>query len=351
MKRILLLVVVATLLFSCSKTEEPFIETQEDLSMTLNSDLSIQKALQRNDNRKEGLYTGVIIANETNFHGTLRINVANDGNYLAVVETVENQQLLFGLKDSAGSIDLLTFFNNRGSFDLDLSDFNNPVISNVNIDGTAGNAKVVKETSAAKIKAVLGIFNEDFLPGFTGTWDFLVNTSTDYITDIIITTTAGQMNTDVAANFEASDVGCYSTGDGSGLYPFFFQDLDPAVNNYEMYSIGQVWELPNGMTIIYDFGFSKNIMDANGLTYDRGVFNPAITGQYLFDPPITEPGCYNLDGNGYYLVADTGGTFIAGGRIILDTSGLVPVTPLRSITSNSEELTKLSTPRLISTSL
>ena len=348
MKRILLLLAVTSLVFSCSKNEEIYIETQEDLTLTMSNDLSVQKPLKQNNLKKEGLYSGVIVADETNFHGELRINVANDGNFLAVVKTIDGRTLSFNLKDTAGSSSYLTFFNKNGSFDLNLSDFNNPVISNVTINGTPGNAKVVKETSSAKVKAVLGTFNEDFLLGFTGTWDFLVNSSTGYITEVIITTVAGQMNSDVAADFEAADFGCYNAGNLTN--PFFFYDLDPATNNYEMYSVGQIWELPNGMTIIYDFGFSKNIMDANGLTYDRGVFNPAITGQYLFDPPITEPGCYNLDGNGFYLVADTGGTFIAGGRIVLDTSGLVPV-PSSSSFIASIEPTTLPDPKLVKTGL
>lgn len=329
MKRIFLVVALTALVFSCSKNEETFTETQEDLSIALSSDLSIQKPLKKYDNSEEGLYAGVIVANETNFHGKLWINMGNDGNFNAIAETIEGQKIKFDLKDTAENVSLQTFYNDRGSFDVDLSDFSNPVISNVNIDGTTGNAKVVKETSDAKIKAVLGTFNEEFIANFTGTWDFLVNSSTDYITEIIITTTAGQMNTDVAADFEASNVGCYT---GGNFKPFFFQDLDPAVNNYEMYSVGQEWVLPNGMTIIYDFGFSKNIMDANGITYDRGVMNPAITREYLFAPdsPVnTDPGCYNVDANGYYLVINAAGdTFIGGGKIILDTSGLTPVTPL-----------------------
>ncbi|HBY67173.1 MAG TPA: hypothetical protein DEG69_05060 [Flavobacteriaceae bacterium] len=349
MKRILLLLAVASLVFSCSKNEGIYIETQEDLILPISNDLSVQKPLKQNNLKKEGLYSGVIVADETNFHGELRINVANDGNFLAVVKTIDGRTLSFNLKDAAGSSSALTFFSKNGSFDLNLSDFNNPVISNVIINGTPGNAKVVKETSSAKVRAVLGTFDDAVFPGtFTGTWDFLVNTSTDYITEVIITTVAGQMNIDVAANFEAADLGCYNAGNLTN--PFFFQDLDPAINNYEIYSVGQIWELPNGMTIIYDFGFSKNILDANDFPYTDGVFNPAITGQYLFNPPIIEPGCYRFAANGYYLVADTGGTFIGGGKIILDTSGLVPVSSSSSFTTFIEPIT-LPDPKLAKTGL
>ncbi|MCT8340127.1 hypothetical protein MG296_08670 [Flavobacteriaceae bacterium TK19130] len=322
---------------SCS-TEESNISEEQNLLHSSTAEGIDQRALASYDQHSNGIYKGAIVANELNFHGKLWVNLGNDSTYSAFIETDSGEKLVFSLlQQRTMDTGVYTFVGDRGSLTVDVSDYSNPTVTEVLIDQTIGSAKVQKETSNSKLMVYLGTFDEDFVAGFSGTWDIVVDAETGWITEVIIATDAGQMNSDLQENFELGYMGCY-TGDGDApLPPFFFSDLDPAVNEYELYSVGQLWTLPNGMTIIYDFGFSKNILDSAGYVYeDNGAFYPDITGQFLFSEPL-DPGCYILDANGYYLLINAAGdTFIGGGRINLDTSGLVPVVPsVNGLTTNN----------------
>ncbi|GHC64055.1 hypothetical protein [Ulvibacter litoralis] len=314
MKKILYVAIGALLLASCTKDEVSAVDT------SMSADLSVMLPQKSYDTSDKGMYAGVIVANEAQFHGKLWVNIGNDSNVSALVKT-NNEEITFEIASQNGNV--YHFESERGSFDVDVTNYRDVVVSNVSIDQTSGNARVIKETNAAKVQAVLGTFDDLLLPdlGWTGTFDFLVDPATAYMTEVIVTSASGTMSIDFAADMEVGDTGCYGAEP-----PFFFQDLDPAANLFEMYAVGQIWTLPSGMTILYDLGFSKNIMDANTIPYTDGVLYPELMNSILFGGTIETSACTWVDANGYYVIINPEGTaYIGGGFINIDTSGLTPV--------------------------
>lgn len=329
MKKVIFSLALVSMLFSCSQDNQELTQDDQNLISTSESfaDVKSMRPVAANDLTSQGIYTGVITADETRIHGKLFVNVGNDGTYRALAETTNKESLEFTSNSSnAAELTSYVFTGERGSFTLDVSDFENPVISNVLIDNTAGNALVVKNTSNRGIAAVLGTFDRSLSPagvaGITGTWDFMFDTTTDFITQVIVTTSNNVMSTDLAINFENGQ-GCYAN-----QKPFFFED--PAMNQYELMSIGQDWTLPNGLRILYDFGFSKQIQDANGIPYTSGLFFPKSTNNIYFNPPLDPAAtCRSINGaNGLYAVINQAGTqYVSNGIIRLDTSELVVMGP------------------------
>lgn len=329
MKKIVYLALGALLLVSCTKDE-----TNTVVEASTTADLSVMLPQRSYDTSDKGMYAGVIVANEAQFHGKLWVNLGNDSNVSALVKT-NNEEITFELEVQNGTI--YHFKSERGSFDVDVANFRDVAITNVSIDQAVGNARVIKETNEAKVQAVLGTFDNELIPdeGWTGTFDFLVDPTTDYITEVIVTTAAGTMSIDTQENMELGQTGCYNQQP-----PFFFQDLDPTVNLFEMYAVGQVWTLPSGMTIGYDLGFSKYIMDNSEIPYTDGVFYPEIMNDILFGGTIEELACTWVDANGYYVIINPEGTeYLSAGFINIDTSGLTPVPPTATF-SERESMTK-----------
>lgn len=328
MKKIVYLALGTLLFISCSKEETTTVETN-----VVEADLSVMLPQRSYDASDKGMYAGIIVANEAQFHGKLWVNLGNDSEVNALVRT-NTEEITFNLASQNGSI--YHFESERGSFDLDVTNYRDVVITNVSIDQTSGNARVIKETNASKVQAVLGTFDNLLIPdlGWTGTFDFLVDPTTAYMTEVIITSAAGTMSIDTQENMEVGDTGCYGPQP-----PFFFEDLDPAVNLFEMYAVGQIWTLPSGMTILYDLGFSKSLMDANTIPYTDGILYPELMNYFLFGDSIEPSVCTWVDANGYYLIINPEGTdYLGGGFINIDTSGLTPV--VTAPFSEKEAMTK-----------
>lgn len=319
MKKLLYVAIGVLLLASCSQEENSVNQAP------LTSDLSVMLPERGLDTSESGMYAGMIVADHTNFHGKIWINIANDTQYHAMIKTIDDEILGFELVSINESI--YAFQGERGSFNLDLTDFRSAEMSNIVIDNTPGHSRVMKESNGNKALIVLGTFDAAYLGTLTGTWDFMVDPATDEMTEIMAVSTSGVMRNETSETFDLGDPGCYT---GGPFPPFFFEDLDPAVNNYEMYAVNQTWDLPSGRTLIYDLAFSKNIADANALDYNRMLGFPEITNPFFFDPPL-DPGCYNIEGsNGLYIMFNAAGEALHAGDINFDTSGLIPVTPLTS---------------------
>lgn len=333
MKKLILLFAISLAVVSCSKEDATAIDSQENLVQQLNTDISQQAPQTNYDQSQKGLYAGVIVANNTEFHGKLWVNIGNDTNYNALVHTIDGDKLEFALDTNTASLskNIFTFTNERGSFTVDVSDYNNVKVNNITIDGTEGHAFVGKQTHGHTRMISLGTYDAALLGTTTGTWDIMADAVTGLITEVMITGAGGGMHVDAAANFEVGQNGCYADS-----LPFFVVDLDPLVNQYELYSVGQSLTLANGMTLVYDFGFSKNIQDANLLPYDGGVYFPEATNSILFGDIAL--GCYSIGAKGYYVATNAAGdALVSAGAIDFDTSALVPVPPPPTASSNTLE--------------
>ncbi len=311
------------MLFSCTQDNQEAIEQDQNLMAPTESfsDIKTMRPIASNDLASEGMYIGVLVTNEIEHHGRLFINVGNDGTYRALVETTESELIKF-TSPSASSLtnSRFVFIGDRGSFTLDVSDIEAPIISDVIIDNISGQAQVQKNTTTRGVAAVLGTFNRALTGanGWIGTWDLLINTTTGFISSVIVTTAAGVMSTDVAANFE-NGTGCYASNK-----PFFIRN--DTNGQYEIMAIGQNWTLPNGLRIFYDFGFSRVLATNNAAPLTTGYFFPQAVNNFLYNPPLNPANgtCFSFNNtHGYYVVRNAANTaFRSAGVITFDFSGV-----------------------------
>ena len=341
MKKFALLILAAALFTACS--EDAVVEDQNQLDlMPLEADLSKMMPDPSFDNDVRGTYTGSISTHGVAFHGKLFLNIANNGNYGATVITAyDNEKINFEMIDRNG--DVFTFANERGSFNVDLSDFNKPRVNEITIDGISGDSHIKKDRNGSRFGIILGTYTTNDLITVVGAWDFFLDlTVGPFIDSVVFTLPGGGLKLEEAAmgDFELGNTGCY----GPDLPPFYLTDSAtpaPTDTNIELYLVGQSVPFPNnGSTVIYDFGFSKNICDANGLSYDRMLCYPESTVDIFFAPGAIPVGqCTNITVGGppvnglYAWVNDADGALIDFGTILIDTSSLVPVPPTGALDS------------------
>ncbi|MBV1924356.1 MAG: hypothetical protein KUG68_10060, partial [Flavobacteriaceae bacterium] len=246
------------------------------------------------------------------FHGKLWVNIGNDGYTNALIETDEGELIGFKLADNSNSISTnFVFVNERGTFEVNLDDFDNVVISNISIDETNGDSFVMKERDGNKRMITLGTYDNSIAGFTTGTWDITVPGAggVENIESVIVTSSGGGMNIELEADLEGTTPGCYT---GGPYAPFFWTDNTD--NRYELYATGQTINLTATTTVIYDFGFGKAVCDNNSLPYTQGLFHPEATADILFGG--LAPGCYNINDRGYYVWLEADGvTVISAGRI------------------------------------
>ena len=166
MKKLALLLVVVLVVFSCSKdTINTETETTADLTqMTPNKSL---------DQSSEGLYYGVFAHNEIQeLHGKILINAGNDGNYSALIEMVNGEDIKF--KGNSINKTNIHFTSDRGTFDFNTLDFSAPVASNVLIDDAESYIVAFKATNRRVPTVILGTYVETGNEtGFYGVWDIV----------------------------------------------------------------------------------------------------------------------------------------------------------------------------------
>lgn len=325
MKKFAFLLLAAIFVTACSNDADLEDQIQLDKAPLVEADLSKMLPDASFDNSIRGTYSGVVVADDTNFHGRLYLNIQNrDDRAEASIITIEGDRLSF--KGSKVGENLYSFEGSRGIFDVDLSDITLVNINNLQIDGKLGEARVRKELKGAKNALVLGTFDDELsvafmLPlSYTGTWDFIVDAGTaPFISETVFVTAGGNMKSDFAADMETADAGCvYGV-----TAPFFLEDA--MTGEYEIKSVGQIVPLAGGRTLGYDYVFSKFILDANGLTdYTLGAGFMPLMNNLIFSGGLT--GCNTFSSHGFYLM-DDGVAFVAGGAITFDTSVVPPPPP------------------------
>ena len=98
---------------------------------------------------------------------TLNFEVIHDGIYSTVVD---GNELKF--QSNTNSInDLYNFEGSEGSFQVDLSKFDEPSISNMILNDHEYFSSIVKNRSNNRAMASTGIFFQTGKPGWNGTWN------------------------------------------------------------------------------------------------------------------------------------------------------------------------------------
>ena len=324
MKKLLLLSLSILVLGSCTQDENFQTETARTTE-----DLTTMLPNRSLDDSERGTYSGVVVANDTKFHGKLYLNIGNnDSRNEAIVESNRGDRLVFGFTEKNGSV--YSFAGTRGSFDVDVSDISLVNTSNVIIDNTEGQVRVRKETNGTKNMIILGTFDDSVIAGFTGTWDFMVDAGTaPFISEVVYTHTGGIMISDFAADMEIADAGCTV---GGVTAPYHLVDGPNGI--WDLIAVGQVL-INENRRIQYDFNFSKGFLDFNTLAYTQGGGLFPIMHELLFGGAPTGT-CYAYPAHGYYLV-DDGVAYIAGGVITFDAS-IVPPPPAPLTSDQASQL-------------
>tara|TARA_R100001369_G_scaffold81828_2_gene113168 strand:- start:1655 stop:2701 length:1047 start_codon:yes stop_codon:yes gene_type:complete len=316
MKRILLLMAITALLFSCSKNEETLTETQEPIDLTLMVNPSIDKPESIYDTKPFGMYHGVVISKQADFHGKIWISLYNNNKSSALVSDNTNEIYFYlDKQDSNGNSKIFHFKGKSSSFDLNLTDYKNPIVENVTIKNEIGLVNIVKDRSDQRAMAILGVYEDDADPAFNGTWDVISSGISHaelgfgfYFQKVVITNPNGTtMQEDTT--FENFDYPCYGA---TAIQPEF--ENDPNGTGY-VDIVAQNQQSPWGDDIAYyDIGFSNYLSDNNSdPSYESGFLGFEQLPDYPFD-------CYIFLDHGYWAWKTRTGT------ITFDTSALITST-------------------------
>ena len=206
---------LSVVMVSCTNDE---IATQESYDLTTATSIPTknQSANFNFDHSKFGVYHGIVASGTSNSRGKIWINIGNDSQYNASLELVGSAEITFQLATQVNALDANTvvyqFVSAEGSFTLDLTDYNSPIISEIIISNEAHFGSVVKSRSQNSASSMTATFSETGNPAFSGTWNIIsdgtiVNANGmngDGITSMVITYDSNMYTDTEFDNFNAT---------------------------------------------------------------------------------------------------------------------------------------------------
>jgi hypothetical protein len=172
--KFLALALATTMIISCSKEEGNSVE---EANLTQTVETVTDKGQTPNaqfDNNKKGLYIGLVAAKEGMSRGHLNLNVGNNGAYIASLDMANGTE--FKLVANGNNLnDVYHFTGTEGSFNVNLADFNDVVVSDVVLNDAEYFAVVYKHTTTRMPAAATGTWLETGNPAFNGTWNIIAD--------------------------------------------------------------------------------------------------------------------------------------------------------------------------------
>ncbi len=173
---------ILALLMSCSTDSNN--ESNYDEPEIL--DLVAHVADSSFDKDYRGKYVGVFGHYlNSDLHGKIYVNVAMDSRYAAIIELVDNTTLRFsGTRLSRSNPNVIKYEGSEGSFIIDFSDYENPVITNVLMNGEEepGYIVLTKAKSGKQPDVMMGAYEETGNTVFNGNWDLITDPATNTLT-------------------------------------------------------------------------------------------------------------------------------------------------------------------------
>jgi hypothetical protein len=162
---------------SCSKDSEPITENNIEIAHLLHEQLP-ESAY---DESIKGLYHGAVLSTSSTSRGKIWVNIAQKGVYNALIKLATGESLVFDLytefSTPAEATSIYRFSGEAGSFSIDLSDFHNPVIDDLSINGETYYSHLVKSMSSNPASVLTAVFLEYSDPMFSGTWSVIADGS------------------------------------------------------------------------------------------------------------------------------------------------------------------------------
>ena len=161
---------------NCSKEQIVENNTSSNLNFTKQTPINEQLPHSSFDSSEKGLYHGVIASGVNLTRGKIWVNIGNDSQYNAIVQLVNGDKIFYQLTQEAGSIksNTYSFSGERGAFNINLNDINEPIIYENTLDNEEVFAKVVKGTNGRMPHSFNGFFTDNVSnPTFSGTWNLI----------------------------------------------------------------------------------------------------------------------------------------------------------------------------------
>lgn len=286
MKKLILLLAVMLVVFSCSK-DTIDTETTADLVMQQNIDLNAkeQSPLASFDNENKGIYLGVYVSGSSTERGLIWVNIGNNGDYNAIVEMTTGETLRFqGTSTSKGAFNY-HFVAKNAQFDVVLED-NVPVIKNASLNNELFFGVIVKDKSNTRAMAETGVYlSDNGLVG--GTWNLITDGTIvnpngfpgEGLTSVVVTRNAHVF---MDTTFETFDFVC------TGITAFIpmIADFD-ASNPNSPASWGQTSNFNGtttwGIILNGDGGINYLDGDCNAIPAGRFTYNGTLSGDIFID--------------------------------------------------------------------
>lgn len=300
MKKYYYLLTLVLLATACTRDDSPNYESTEIFTNTttsINLDAVYNGPDQEFDNSSEGIYLGTVVTTDFSLHGKIWINVANDNTYKATIHTDNLEEILFVGEPSSENEYRIQFEGNNGMFTYDVSDFTNPQATDIKINGVEGHIQTVKDRSTQRANAILGTYEDDNDPSFTGSWDLITDGSTTgtafgypALTEVHILSPSGVMY--VIDEFTPFAFPCFDiNGDNSMdandiTIPVFHSAGGSAGDINEFWAQDQTASI-NGIELTYSLGQSSTLSQ-------NGFGNTMFINNDLASPPSI--GCFVIPG-------------------------------------------------------
>ncbi len=207
MKRLQYLLAPAMLLFflmSCTQ-ESDGIDENYDLTLQITTSAQAQDPNPALDTSEKGIYHGIIASTTTQSRGKVWVNVGNNGHYNAYIEMVGGDIFQLDLDQQSiaeddGNANYI-FRNAEGSFNLNLNDINQPIVTDAAFNNEIYTINVLKSRSQNRASAITATFQEtEPFSSFAGTWNLIsdgVVTNPNGLNGEAITSIVITMNGDV----------------------------------------------------------------------------------------------------------------------------------------------------------
>jgi hypothetical protein len=197
-KSVLALAVFSFILLACSQDSE-IIDESFDLTVTVDTPIQNQVPHYSFDTNEKGIYHGIIVSTTTQSRGKIWINMGNDTQYYAFIKMVDGDEVFFDLIPQVETQNTIAsvykFEGIAGSFELDLTDFNMPIVNEATMNNHEFFISVAKSRSSSMASSITATFQEIGNPSFGGTWSLIADgtitspngNNGDGVTSLVIT--------------------------------------------------------------------------------------------------------------------------------------------------------------------
>ncbi len=170
-------VCLVVLMLSCSAEDNTETYDAEANAVLLKEQLPTRAF----DQSPNGLYHGAVLSASTQARGKIWVNIGNNGLHNALIELADGSIYTFTPSPEFMTANAVrTVFNyigSAGSFVVDVSDINNPQLSELNLGNEAFFGQLVKSLSASPASVATAVFSEFGSGSFSGTWSFIADGS------------------------------------------------------------------------------------------------------------------------------------------------------------------------------